>query len=182
MRARRSRFWAAGAKLAWGERAGDAWKQAVANADAVIHLAGEAVAGHKWTPEYKAKIRASRVDSTRLLVDAMRDAERKPGVFVSTSAIGYYGDRKDESVTEKSAPANDFLAEVCVAWEAEARRAEEYGDARGPDADRCGSWGRAARWKRCCIRSRFPSIPINWAWAGRLAMANSGRHGYIWTT
>ena len=113
--------------VAWGEQAGDAWKQAVAGADAMIHLAGESVAGHKWTPEYKAKIRASRVDSTRLLVDAMRGAERKPGVFVSTSAIGYYGDRKDESVTEKSAPRGDFLAEVCVAWEAEARRAEEYG-------------------------------------------------------
>lgn len=113
--------------VAWGERAEDAWKQAVAGADVVIHLAGEAVAGHKWTPEYKAKIRSSRVDSTRRLVDAMRGLERKPGVFVSTSATGYYGDRKDEAVTEKSAPANDFLAEVCVAWEAEARRAEEAG-------------------------------------------------------
>ena len=113
--------------LAWGEGAGDAWKQAVANADAVIHLAGEAVAGHKWTPEYKAKIRTSRVDSTRSLVDVMHGSERKPSVFVSTSAIGYYGDRKDEAVTEKSAPANDFLAGVCVEWEAEASRAEEAG-------------------------------------------------------
>ena len=112
---------------AWGGQAGDAWKQAVANADAVIHLAGESVAGQKWTPEYKAKIRASRVDSTRQLADVMRQGERKPSVFVSTSAIGYYGDRKDEAVTEKSAPASDFLAEVCVAWEAEARRAEEAG-------------------------------------------------------
>lgn len=113
--------------LTWGAQTGEAWKKVVGSADAIIHLAGESVAGAKWTPAYKAQIRSSRVDSTRLLVDAMREAERKPSVLISTSAIGYYGDRKDETVTEKSSPNNDFLAEVCVAWEAEARKAEILG-------------------------------------------------------
>ena len=113
--------------LEWGAQAGDTWKKAVGSADAVIHLAGESVAGAKWTPDYKAKILSSRVESTRLLVGAICETERKPAVLISTSAIGYYGDRKDEAVTEKSAPNQDFLAQVCVAWEAEARKAETSG-------------------------------------------------------
>ena len=113
--------------VAWNEGAGDGWKRDVAQADAVISLAGESVAGHKWTPDYKAKILSSRTDGTRRLVEAMRASEQKPGVFVSASAIGYYGDRKDEPVTEQAAPAQDFLAQVCVAWEDEAKRAEDLG-------------------------------------------------------
>lgn len=112
---------------AWNEGASDDWKRAVAQSDAVINLAGESVAGQKWTPEYKAKILNSRTNGTRRLVDAMRESERKPAVFVSASAIGYYGDRKDEPVTEQAAPAHDFLAQVCIAWEDEAKRAEELG-------------------------------------------------------
>ena len=113
--------------VAWNEGASDDWKRAVGQADAVLHLAGESVAGHKWTPEYKAKILNSRTEGTRRLVDAMRQSEQKPAVFVSASAIGYYGDRKDEVVTEQAAPAQDFLAQVCVAWEDEAKRAEDLG-------------------------------------------------------
>lgn len=107
--------------------AGRTWKTAVQESDAVIHLAGESVAGAKWTPEYKARIRASRVDSTKALVDTMRESDRRPGVLVSTSAIGYYGDRKDEDLTERSAPGDDFLAHVSIDWEAEARKAEALG-------------------------------------------------------
>ena len=106
--------------------ADDAWRQAVARADVVIHLAGESVAGQRWTPEFKAKIRASRVEPTQVLVEAMRQAQR-PTTLISASAVGYYGDRDDETVTEASPPGKGFLAEVCVAWEAEALRAREAG-------------------------------------------------------
>src|SRR5579862_7667994 len=106
--------------------ADDGWRQTVARADAVIHLAGESVAGHRWTPEFKAKIRASRVEPTRALVEAMRQAQCPPAL-ISASAVGYYGDRGDEVVTEESPPGKGFLAEVCVAWEAEAMRASEAG-------------------------------------------------------
>lgn len=121
--------------LAWEEKAGDTttpapsgdWKQAVAQADVVINLAGASVAGQRWTPAYKEQIRASRIDATRRLVEAMRTGERRPSLFLSASAIGYYGDRKDEPVTETSAPGNDFLADVCKEWEAEAIKAEALG-------------------------------------------------------
>lgn len=121
--------------LAWEEKAGDAaasapadeWKQAIAESDAVINLAGTPVAGQRWTPEYKKQILDSRVDTTRRLVDAARASERCPPVFLSASGIGYYGDRKDETVTEADAPGNDFLADVCKAWEAEAQKAEALG-------------------------------------------------------
>jgi hypothetical protein len=96
----------------------------LAGADAVVHLAGEPVS-QRWTKEAREKIRASRVDGTRKLVDAMR--ENPPRVLVSTSAVGYYGSRGDELLTESSSPANDFLGGVCRQWEREARKAEEFG-------------------------------------------------------
>jgi hypothetical protein len=96
----------------------------IAGADAVIHLAGEPVS-QRWTKAVREKIRSSRVDGTRKLVDAMRSAP--PKVLVSASAVGYYGSRGDELLTEPSAPANDFLGKVCQEWEAEARKAEAFG-------------------------------------------------------
>jgi uncharacterized protein (TIGR01777 family) len=94
--------------------------------DAVVHLAGESVAG-RWTTEKKRRIRDSRVGGTRRLVEAIRRVETKPSVLVSVSAVGYYGDRGDETLTEDSAPGDDFLARVCRDWEAEAQRAAEIG-------------------------------------------------------
>lgn len=94
--------------------------------DAIVHLAGESVA-QRWTAAHKRRIRDSRVDGTRRLVDALAALEPRPGVLVAASAIGVYGDRGDEIVTEESAPGRDFLAEVCVAWEGAARRAEALG-------------------------------------------------------
>ncbi len=96
----------------------------IAGADVVINLAGEPVS-QRWTKEVREKIRSSRVDGTRRLVDAMRAAP--PKVLVNASAVGYYGSRGDGLLTESSAPAGDFLAEVCREWEAEARKAGEYG-------------------------------------------------------
>jgi hypothetical protein len=90
--------------------------QAVSGFDAVIHLAGEPVFG-RWTDAKKAKILNSRVDGTLHLSRALAQAEEKPGVFISGSAIGYYGNRGDELLREVSAPGAGFLCEVCEKWE-----------------------------------------------------------------
>jgi uncharacterized protein (TIGR01777 family) len=94
--------------------------------DAVIHLAGESVAG-RWTEEKKRRIYESRVDGTRALVRSLAASARKPAVLVSASASGYYGDRGDEPLFETSPPGDDYLAGVCAAWEHEAATAEELG-------------------------------------------------------
>src|ERR1700736_4034423 len=89
--------------------------------DAVIHLAGESVAGN-WTADKKKKIHATRQLGTRNVVNAMQSCERPPKVLLSASASGYYGDRGDEPLEESARPGSDFLAAVCVDWEAEAER------------------------------------------------------------
>jgi uncharacterized protein (TIGR01777 family) len=93
-------------------------------ADAVVHLAGEPIA-QRWTEAAKREIRASRADGTARLVDSLRAAP--PRVLVSASATGYYGPRGDERLDEHTRPGDDFLAEVCRAWEAAAQRAETLG-------------------------------------------------------
>ncbi len=95
--------------------------------DSVIHLAGEGVAEKRWSDSQKEKILQSRVLGTRNLVDTMIALPKKPTVFVSASAIGIYGNRADERLTENSSPGTGFLAEVCHAWEQEAQRAETAG-------------------------------------------------------
>jgi hypothetical protein len=86
-------------------------------ADVVIHLAGENVFG-RWSPAKKQRIRDSRVNGTRLVCDALAGLTRPPATLLAASAIGYYGDRGDEEVTEQSAPGEDFLAHVARDWEA----------------------------------------------------------------
>jgi len=96
--------------------------------DVMVHLAGESVLGF-WTEEKKQRILSSRVDGTRAVVDAMRklDEAERPRGLVCASAIGYYGDRGDELLTETSEPGEGYLADVVRAWEAEAMRAEDDG-------------------------------------------------------
>lgn len=94
---------------------------------AVVHLAGESIASGRWTAEKKRTIRDSRVMGTALLSDTLAKLSQPPAVFLSASAIGYYGDRGDELLTEKSAPGKDFLSSVCVEWEAATRPAAEKG-------------------------------------------------------
>jgi uncharacterized protein (TIGR01777 family) len=94
--------------------------------NAVIHLAGEPVA-QRWTAEVKARIAGSRLDGTRNLVRALGRLSIKPSVLVSASAIGYYGDREAEVLTENSGPGNGLLADLCVGWEREAQAAREIG-------------------------------------------------------
>jgi len=96
------------------------------DADAVIHLAGEPVA-QRWTEESKQRIRESRVAGTRNLVAAIAKLDRRPAVLVCASAVGYYGSRGDEELTESSAPGSGFLADVCRDWEKEAAEAEPLG-------------------------------------------------------
>jgi uncharacterized protein len=95
--------------------------------EAVVHLAGESIASGRWSNEKKRAIRDSRVKGTSLLSDALARLSRPPSVFVSASAIGYYGDRGDEVLTEASAPGKDFLSDVCVEWEQATRPAVEKG-------------------------------------------------------
>lgn len=90
----------------------------ISGSKAVINLAGAPIAGKRWSPEYKKKIIDSRVDTTKALVEAVNQCTEKPEKFLSSSASGYFGDRGDEILTEESAPGNNFLAEVCIKWEA----------------------------------------------------------------
>ncbi len=95
--------------------------------DAVIHLAGEPIAASRWNPAQKERIRASRVEGTRALVSAMAARETRPRVLVCASAIGYYGDRGDEELSEDKPPGEGFLSDVCVAWEEVANEARALG-------------------------------------------------------
>jgi uncharacterized protein len=100
------------------------WAEAIEGADAVMNLAGESIAGRRWDAARKQAILQSRLGATRSLVLAMAQSKRHPKILVSASAQGYYGDRGDEELAEDAAPGNDFLANVCWEWEAEARKAE----------------------------------------------------------
>jgi hypothetical protein len=95
--------------------------------EAIVNLAGENLAGHRWNAHWKQEFRDSRVQLTEQLVDYIRGAKRKPRVLVSGSAVGYYGARGDESLTEASAPGREYQSELCVAWETAAQRAEALG-------------------------------------------------------
>lgn len=95
--------------------------------DALIHLAGESIAEGRWTDEKKKRIRESRVKGTRLLAESITTLKQPPRMFLCASAIGYYGNRADELLTEESAPGDDFLAGVCVEWEEATRAASEKG-------------------------------------------------------
>lgn len=95
--------------------------------DAAIHLAGENIAGLRWTEEKKKAIRDSRVFGTRTMIEAFAKLEQKPKVFIAGSAIGFYGDRGDEEMTESSPAGTTFLATTTKEWEAESRRAEDMG-------------------------------------------------------
>lgn len=95
--------------------------------DAIVHLAGESIASGRWNERLKQKIRSSRIEGTRNLVQSIAAVENRPKVLVCASAIGYYGDRGDRELEESAAPGEGFLADVCQQWEAEAQKATELG-------------------------------------------------------
>ena len=111
----------------WEPQTGPPPPATFAGVDAVVHLAGEPIAEGRWSDERKKAIRDSRVLSTRNLVEGMRAVPTKPSVFVSSSAVGIYGDRGEEVLDEAAAPAGDFLGKICQEWEAEAEGARALG-------------------------------------------------------
>ena len=115
-----------GIPVRWNPATGEL-EGTAAGADAVVNLAGASIASGRWNEGRKRLLATSRVDATRQFVAAMGKLNPRPRTFISASAIGYYGSRGDESLTEESAPGNDFLAGLCVAWEAEAAKAREHG-------------------------------------------------------
>lgn len=115
-----------GDETRWDPAAGSIDAAGLEGCDAVVHLAGESVAG-RWTAAKKARIRESRVEGTRLLAETLAGLERPPSVLACASAAGFYGDRGDEALTEDSAPGEGFLAGVCRDWEAAAEPAAEAG-------------------------------------------------------
>jgi uncharacterized protein (TIGR01777 family) len=117
-----------GDDIGWDPDDGRIDAPALEGVDAVVHLAGAGIGDQRWTDEHKRAIRESRVRGTAALAGAIASRERKPRVFVSGSAIGYYGSRRgDELLTEDSAPGDDFVAQVAQVWEAEAQPAADAG-------------------------------------------------------
>lgn len=147
-----------------------AWASEVDGADAVINLAGESIASRRWSEVQKNRILDSRVRATRSLCEAIHRAAAPPPVFLSGSAVGFYGSRDDRIVTEDTAPGDDFLASVCVQWEAEAMRAS------------------SSRTRVVCIRTGLPlerdggalpsMLPPFWFGAG--GPVGSGRQYWPW--
>ncbi len=109
--------------LSWDPIAGTIDSHKLEGVDAIIHLAGAGIGDKRWTPEYKQEILDSRVKGTRLIAEAIASMNTRPSVFLSGSAIGIYGSRGDEVLDETSSVADDFLAKVCVDWEAAAQPA-----------------------------------------------------------
>jgi uncharacterized protein (TIGR01777 family) len=113
--------------LQWNPQAGTIDASGLEGADAVIHLAGAGIGDRRWSEARKRVLVESRSRSTALLSSALAGLDRQPRVLVSASAIGFYGDRGDEVLTEQSPPGDDFLASLCVRWEAETGPAVEAG-------------------------------------------------------
>lgn len=112
--------------MKWNPDTGELGAAAV-GADAVVNLAGASIAHGRWTTRRKKELRASRVDTTRVLVNALAKMAARPRVLVSASAIGYYGDRGEEVLTEERPAGKGFLCEVAKDWEGEAEKAEVLG-------------------------------------------------------
>ena len=125
---RRGKSQSAGSEIFWDpDGVGICDPQRLAGVDAIVHLAGENIAAGRWTTAQKERIRSSRVDATQNLVRSLAQMEQPPATFVCASAIGIYGDRGDEELTEASDPGSGFLADVCRGWEAAAAEAEAAG-------------------------------------------------------
>lgn len=115
-----------GFAVAWNPATGELGGAGV-GADAVVNLAGASIADGRWSKQRKELLRTSRIDTTRALVNALAKMNARPSVLVSASAIGIYGNRGDETLTEESRPGTDFLAGLAQEWEAEALKAEALG-------------------------------------------------------
>lgn len=111
----------------WNYRNPDDWKNHLGGKVAIVHLAGVNLFSRRWNEKFKNEIIESRTISTRNLVQSLKDCKDKPEVFISASGVGYYGNGDDKILMEDSPKGNDFLADVCNAWELESRKAGEHG-------------------------------------------------------
>jgi uncharacterized protein (TIGR01777 family) len=115
----------------WQPGSPGAWEHVLAEVldgvDGVINLAGAPIADRRWSERQKQKLRSSRIETTRALVTAIGRTKKNPAFLLNASAVGYYGPRGDELVTEESGPGRDFLAGLCADWEEEAKKAEAHG-------------------------------------------------------
>ncbi|MEH2268574.1 MAG: TIGR01777 family oxidoreductase [Nostoc sp.] len=113
--------------VAYTPNVSGSWQSVIANCDGVVNLAGEPIGEGRWTPERKQEILNSRKLGTQKIVEAIANANPKPTVLINASAIGYYGTSETATYDETSLSGNDFLAQVCQAWEAEARKVKDAG-------------------------------------------------------
>ncbi len=111
----------------WDPASGELEAAAAEGAEAVVNLAGASIGEGRWTAARKQLLRSSRTESTRNLIGALGKLQKPPRVFVSASAVGYFGDRGDEELTEESIAGGDFLATLCIDWENEAAAAANFG-------------------------------------------------------
>ena len=114
-------------RIVHADTAPDGLVAAIERSDAVVNLAGEPLMGGRWTAARRAVLEGSRIAVTEQLVKAMAEAKSRPRVFISGSAVGYYGDRADEQLTEESRTADDFLARLCRRWECAAQEPDRLG-------------------------------------------------------
>jgi len=111
----------------WDGHSAEGWGSLIDGADAIVNLAGENIAARRWTANRKRRIRESRLNAGRAVVQAVESAARKPGVVVQASGIGYYGSCGDEELSEETPAGGDFLAQLAVAWEASTAAVEALG-------------------------------------------------------
>lgn len=116
----------------WDAKTPNGWGHLVEEAGVIVNLAGESVAGvnllsMRWTPERKQKIPESRLDAGKAVVDAVQAARHKPGIVIQASAVGYYGPRGSERISENADPGKDFLSKVCLDWESSTQNVEAMG-------------------------------------------------------
>jgi uncharacterized protein (TIGR01777 family) len=111
----------------WDSQSATGWGHLADGAGALINLAGAGIADGRWSDERKAEIMNSRIAAGKAMVEAIEAAKQKPAVLIQSSAVGYYGPRGDEVITEQSSPGGDFLARVCFEWEASTAKADKWG-------------------------------------------------------
>lgn len=157
-------------EIYWNPETGELDRKALVGIEAVINLAGYGIAERRWTEEVKNLIRNSRVQSTRLLAQSLADLEPKPRVLVNASAVGYYGDRGNEELTEESPPGRDFLAQVCQEWESATEPAARTGirvvccRLGVVLSDRGGALQRMRLPFLLCLGGRIGSGQQHWSW------------------
>lgn len=109
----------------WDDKDLESIRLAIESSYAIVNLAGASITGKRWDEEYKKEIYDSRINGTRALAEAIKSANEKPKVFISTSAVGYYGDTGSQVIDEEQAPTDNFLAKTCIDWEKEAQIVED---------------------------------------------------------